>query len=131
MLGYVLVAGALVVLGIFHFLPGWLADSGAGVVVAAGVVSFVRTVRQVNHITGVMGTSALIGREATARTPLAPKGFVVVHGERWAAEIEDGPANAGDVVHIVGAEGFCLKVRREPLWPPASAAGPGDAPGPG
>lgn len=114
MLGYVLAAAALIVLGLYHLLPRWLADSAAGVVVAAGVVSFVRTVRQVNNITGAMGTAALIGKEAIARTPLTPKGFVAIRGERWAAEIEDGNALPGALVHIVGAEGFCLKVRNGP-----------------
>ncbi|MGH2634027.1 MAG: NfeD family protein [Tepidiformaceae bacterium] len=124
MLGYVLAAAALIVLGLYHFLPAWIADSAAGVVVAAGIVSFVRTVRQVNHITGAMGTAALIGKEAVARTPLAPKGFVVIHGERWAAEIEDGAVAAGDSVYIVSAEGFCLKVRKGPPLPetPAGAS---------
>ena len=112
MLGYVLAAAALVVLGLYHFLPRWLADSAAGVVVIAGIVSFVRTIRQVNHITGVMGTAALIGRQATVRTPLTPRGFVVVRGERWAAELENGAAAPGEQVEIVGAEGFRLKVRR-------------------
>ena len=123
-LGYVLAAAALIVLGLYHLLPAWLADSAAGVVVAAGVVTFVRTVRHVNNIAGPMGTAALIGKEAIARTPLTPKGFVAIHGERWAAEIEDGNALTGATVHIVGAEGFCLKVRNGP--PPV---GPAKLPG--
>ncbi|HXU25292.1 MAG TPA: NfeD family protein [Tepidiformaceae bacterium] len=112
MLGYVLAAAALIVLGLYHILPRWLADSAAGVVVIAGVVSFVRTIRQVNQITGAMGTAALIGRQATVRTPLSPRGFVVIRGERWAAELESGSAAAGEQVEIVGAEGFRLKVRK-------------------
>lgn len=112
MLGYVLAAAALIVLGLYHILPRWLADSAAGVVVIAGVVSFVRTIRQVNQITGTMGTAALIGRQATVRTPLSPRGFVVIRGERWAAELESGSAAAGEQVEIVGAEGFRLKVRK-------------------
>jgi len=111
-LGYVLAAAALIVLGLYHILPRWLADSAAGIVVIAGVVSFVRTIRQVNHITGAMGTAALIGRQATVRTPLSPRGFVVIRGERWAAELESGSAAAGEQVEIVGAEGFRLKVRK-------------------
>ena len=112
MLGYVLAAAALIVLGLYHILPRWLADSAAGIVVIAGVVSFVRTIRQVNQITGAMGTAALIGRQATVRTPLSPRGFVVIRGERWAAELESGSAAAGEQVEIVGAEGFRLKVRK-------------------
>ena len=112
MLGYVLAAAALIMLGLYHILPRWLADSAAGVVVIAGVVSFVRTIRQVNQITGAMGTAALIGRQATVRTPLSPRGFVVIRGERWAAELESGSAAAGEQVEIVGAEGFRLKVRK-------------------
>jgi len=119
-LGYVLAAAALIVLGLYHILPRWLADSAAGVVVIAGVVSFVRTIRQVNQITGAMGTAALIGRQATVRTPLSPRGFVVIRGERWAAELESGSAAAGEQVEIVGAEGFRLKVRKPAVDEPCA-----------
>ena len=60
-----------------------------------------------------MGTAALIGQTAVARTALAPDGYVLIKGERWRALVEDGAAEVGERVTIVGAEGLRLRVKKE------------------
>ena len=56
----------------------------------------------------------LVGRCATARQALSPKGYVLVAGELWRAEAvgEDRPISAGENVVVTGAVGTRLLVRR-------------------
>jgi membrane protein implicated in regulation of membrane protease activity len=58
----------------------------------------------------------LIGRQATARQPLRPTGYVQLKGELWLAEVvKDGaPVEEGDEVTIEAVEGLTLRVRRAP-----------------
>jgi membrane protein implicated in regulation of membrane protease activity len=58
----------------------------------------------------------LIGRQATARQPLRPTGYVQLKGELWLAEVvKDGaPVEEGDEVAIEAVEGLTLRVRRVP-----------------
>lgn len=58
-----------------------------------------------------VGREALVGRRATAVTPLRPDGQVRVDGELWQARCEEG-AEAGDPVRILGLEGLTLVVVR-------------------
>lgn len=69
--------------------------------------------RRLRAMIAKSGTDALIGRLATARTPLEPEGYVFVQGERWKAVMEGGTAQEGEKVRIVGAHGFSLHVRKE------------------
>ena len=59
------------------------------------------------------GAEALIGAVAVARTDLSPTGTVFLKGERWEAEAEDGPIEAGAKVRVKAVEGFRLRVTRE------------------
>ncbi len=77
------------------------------------VVSLATTVMKVRNRAAPMGTNALKGQIAVARTALAPEGYVFVQGERWRASIDEGSAQIGDRVRIVGADGFRLKVTKE------------------
>jgi membrane protein implicated in regulation of membrane protease activity len=58
--------------------------------------------------------SRLVGRSATARQDLAPRGYVLVAGELWRAEAvgEDRPIRAGENVVVTGAVGTRLLVCR-------------------
>ena len=58
----------------------------------------------------------LIGRQATARQPLRPTGYVQLKGELWLAEVVKGgaPVETGDEVTIEAVEGLTLRVRRVP-----------------
>lgn len=66
------------------------------------------------------GADGMRGRTAIAKTPLAPRGKVMVHGEIWNA-VAAVPIAAGAAVRIVKADGLLLEV--EPLEP-----GPGHSP---
>jgi membrane-bound serine protease (ClpP class) len=59
------------------------------------------------------GVEALVGATAIARTDLSPQGVVFLKGERWEAEADDGPIQAGTKVRVKSVEGFRLHVTRE------------------
>ncbi|HYN22387.1 MAG TPA: nodulation protein NfeD, partial [Thermoanaerobaculia bacterium] len=56
------------------------------------------------------GIEGLIHEIGTARSPLAPRGKVFVHGEIWDAVSEEAVA-AGEPVEVVAARNFTLAVR--------------------
>ena len=58
-----------------------------------------------------VGREALIGRVATAATPLRPHGQVRVDGELWAARCDAG-ADPGDAVQVLAVDGLTLIVDR-------------------
>jgi membrane-bound serine protease (ClpP class) len=61
-----------------------------------------------------------VGELATVVTPLQPHGQVLVHGERWQAELPDGRAEPGEHVRITAQHGLTLEVAREPAAQPAA-----------
>ncbi|MGB9885616.1 MAG: NfeD family protein [Moorellales bacterium] len=61
----------------------------------------------------VTGKEALVGAVGRVITDLAPKGTVLVEGERWHATAEDGSVEAGTEVVVTAVEGLKLKVRRK------------------
>lgn len=81
-------------------------------IVVVMFVSLALGVARMRRYKPVTGTAAMVGALATARTALAPEGFVFVQGERWRAEMEEGEAEPGDRVRIISAEGFRLRVRK-------------------
>ena len=52
----------------------------------------------------------LVGEIGVVRTPLAPEGQVLVHGELWKAIAQNGPAAVGEKVEVVGVDGLTLTV---------------------
>ncbi len=81
----------------------------AALVVALLTVMVVRT-----HRTQVAtGAEGMLHKQAVARTELAPRGKVFVHGELWDA-VSESPAPAGGTVEIVAVEGMTLRVRPLP-----------------
>lgn len=77
--------------------------------ITMALVSLVIRARRNKVITGEQGMLLEVGE---ARTPLAPRGKVFVHGEYWDAE-SAAPIESGARVRVVGVEGMLLKV--EPL----------------
>ncbi len=92
--------------------PDWLVVVLGAFLIAVFAVMAVN-IRRLRGMLAKTGTDGLIGRLATARTPLEPEGYVFVQGERWKAVLEGGTAREGDKVRIVGAHGFSLHVRKE------------------
>ncbi|MCH7953580.1 MAG: NfeD family protein [Chloroflexi bacterium] len=57
--------------------------------------------------------STFVGRTVVARSALAPEGFVMMDGEIWTAEAEEGEIEPGDSVIITQIKGLRLKVRKQ------------------
>lgn len=58
------------------------------------------------------GREGLIGDKGTARTDLAPRGKVFVHGELWEAEAEN-PVRAGESIEVTEVlDGLKIRVRK-------------------
>ncbi len=58
------------------------------------------------------GREGMIGKTATARTALDPRGTVFVHGELWEATSESGKIEPGEEVKVTGIEGLKLRVSK-------------------
>lgn len=58
------------------------------------------------------GVEGLIGQIGTVRTPLKPEGSVLVGGELWSAQCEEG-AEPGDKVRVRAVKGLMLFVSQE------------------
>lgn len=141
--GIALIAVALVFFALELFVPsgGILATGGIVALILGGIIAFRNTptelqpnrillavlalivgtmfvslaigITRMRKLTAVTGSEALIGALAVARTPLTPDGMVFVQGERWKAQLDEGTAQPGEYVRIIGADGFTLRVRKE------------------
>jgi len=85
-----------------------------GCIVAAVAIYFVviwtlRTYRK----QVAAGREDLIGRMAVVKTALAPKGLVLVEGERWTAVIDKGRAEPEEEVIITKVDGLKLRVTKK------------------
>ena len=60
-----------------------------------------------------VGKEDLVGRTAVVEVALAPKGVVLVEGERWTAVIDKGRAGPEEEVFITRVEGLKLMVTRK------------------
>lgn len=58
----------------------------------------------------------LVGKRATAREALRPKGYVQLRGELWLAELVKGvdPVESGDEVMVEAVDGLTVRVRPVP-----------------
>ena len=56
------------------------------------------------------GESGMVGEIGVVRTPLAPEGQVLVHGELWRAIAQNGPVAIGEKVEVVGVRDLTLTV---------------------
>jgi membrane-bound serine protease (ClpP class) len=59
------------------------------------------------------GKEELIGRTAVVEVALAPKGIVLIEGERWTAVIDKGHAEPEDEVTITMVDGLKLTVTKK------------------
>ncbi|HEX9668213.1 MAG TPA: nodulation protein NfeD [Thermoanaerobaculia bacterium] len=83
-------------------------------VTAAVVVGFLTAmVLRVFRMRVRTGAEGLVHEQGRARSPLAPRGKVFVHGEIWEAVAEE-PVAVGEPVEVLAVEGLTLKVRRRP-----------------
>jgi membrane-bound serine protease (ClpP class) len=63
---------------------------------------------------------SLVGEHATVVTALDPHGQVLLHGERWQAQLPAGRAEPGEQVRVIAQQGLTLEVAREPAPHPAA-----------
>jgi membrane-bound serine protease (ClpP class) len=59
------------------------------------------------------GREELIGKMGVVKTALAPKGLVLVEGERWTAVIDKGRAEPEEEVTITRVDGLKLFVTKK------------------
>jgi membrane-bound serine protease (ClpP class) len=84
---------------------------GAIVIIAAAyfvVVWVLRTYRK----QVAAGREDLIGKTAVVKSALAPKGVVLVEGERWTAVIDKGNAQPEEEVTVTRVDGLKLTVTK-------------------
>jgi membrane-bound serine protease (ClpP class) len=109
-----LVFGSLV---LFSHTPAMEVNKGliAGVTiaVAAFVVFVVGAVVRGQRRRAATGAEALVGKIAVAKTPLEPKGTVLVEGEHWAAVVDKGRVEPGEEVTVTKVEGLKLMVTKK------------------
>lgn len=60
----------------------------------------------------VTGEAGMVGETGVARTPLAPRGTIFVHGELWEA-VSSSAIEAGSRVRVVAVDGLTLQVEPE------------------
>jgi membrane-bound serine protease (ClpP class) len=59
------------------------------------------------------GREAMVGLPATVKTSLKPKGMVLVDGELWTAEIDEGTAHPGEEVIVKKVDNLKLYVTKK------------------
>ncbi|MCJ7791728.1 MAG: nodulation protein NfeD, partial [Dehalococcoidia bacterium] len=93
-----LVFGSLVLFS--HSSPAMEVNKGllAGVtiVIAAFVTFVIGAVVRGQRRRAATGAEALVGKVAVAKTPLDPKGTVLVDGEHWTATVDSGKVELGE-----------------------------------
>ncbi|HEY5639282.1 MAG TPA: NfeD family protein, partial [Dehalococcoidia bacterium] len=86
-----------------------------GIAAAFGalVVFVLVNVMRIRGMPAKVGMNTVVGRTVVARSALTPEGFVMLDGEIWTAEVEDGEIEPGESVIITQAKGLKLKVRKQ------------------
>jgi len=87
--------------------------AGVTVVIAAFVIFVVSAVVRGQRRRAATGAEALVGKVAVAKTPLDPKGTVLVDGEHWTATVDSGKVEPGEEVTVIEVEGLKLIVTKK------------------
>jgi membrane-bound serine protease (ClpP class) len=95
----------------FSIHPGLIA--GVVTFFTAAAVFIITAIVRAHRRRVTTGREGLIGQTAVARTPLDPKGTVLIEGERWNAVAEDGRIEVGEEVVVAQVEGLTLKVTKK------------------
>lgn len=68
--------------------------------------------REITEVSRAVGVEArdLIGKSAEAITMLSPSGYVRIDGKRYEAFCQNGQAQAGSALEVIGADNFRLIV---------------------
>jgi len=95
---------------LFGINPGLIA--GVVIVIAAFFIFVIASVLRTHRTRQQTGRDAMVGTVGVAKTALAPKGRVFVHGELWEATLDEGRVEPGEEVLITKVEGLRLRVTR-------------------
>jgi len=80
--------------------------SGAFIIISNRVV-------KAQRLSVTTGPESLFGHTATVRTPLEPSGTVMVEGELWQADLNQGKAQTGEDVIVTAINGLRLIVTKK------------------
>lgn len=88
-----------------------------GTSIVIGVLFFIvfTFALKAHHMPPAMGVETLVGRTGTVSTPLTPQGIVLIGGEHWTAELEEGESESlprGARVEVTGLAGLKVIVRK-------------------
>jgi membrane-bound serine protease (ClpP class) len=83
---------------------------GIALVAAAMVVFLAVMVMRIHRRRAATGREGMVSERGFARTDLAPRGKVLVHGEIWDA-VSEAPVAAGQQVEVVAVDGLVLRVQ--------------------
>lgn len=109
---------SLIVGSLILFKGGSLFEVNIGLVIAISVIialvlAFIlNRVLKAHRRQAATGSEELIGKSATVRTPLNPKGTIFHEGEIWKAVLDEGQAEAGEEVTITRVDGLKLYVTK-------------------
>jgi len=110
---------SLIVGSLILFKGGSLFEVNIGLVIAisaiiALILAFIMNrVLKAHRRQASTGKEELIGKIATVRTTLNPKGTIFHEGEIWKAVLDEGQAEAGEEVKITSIDGLKLYVTRK------------------
>ncbi len=90
-------------------LPGWVFWGSIVLWIAKDIILFPFVWRSYDR-DRIKDLQTLIGDEGMVEKPLAPSGYVRVHGELWQAEVGGNglPVGKGELVKIIGIRGLKL-----------------------
>jgi len=110
---------SLIVGSLILFKGGSLFEVNIGLVIAISVIialilAFIlNRVLKAHRRQASTGKEELIGKTATVRTTLNPKGTIFHEGEIWQAKLDEGQAEAGEEVIITRVDGLNLYVTKK------------------
>ncbi|MDD5209389.1 MAG: nodulation protein NfeD [Elusimicrobiales bacterium] len=81
-----------------------------GLIAVVAVVAMIALRAQLRKV--VTGIESLTGKQGLAKSPLTPKGKVLVAGELWDAESVSGDIPEGAAVDVTSVHGFQIRVRQ-------------------
>ena len=87
---------------------------GAGAVLGLFALFVAGALLKIRRMPSHPGRASLVGAKGTVKTRLAPKGVVIITGERWDANAEDPPLAEDTLVIVTQVEGLHLTVKRDP-----------------
>lgn len=89
----------------------WLVFSLAAFLATFSIFIAINIMR-IRRMPAQTGPETIVGKRAVARSALEPQGFVLMDGEYWAAEAEDGEVKPGENVIVTAIKGLRLTVRK-------------------